>query len=201
MATDGSGRKRPRRGLSGEDAQLWERVAKTAQPLKGRPGRKSAARPPGDGESKPPADAPRGKEPPQQRRRQPASEPSRAAPLATFDVKEARRLAGGRLAIDARVDLHGLTQRRAYARLKSFLASAQAQGHRHVLVITGKGLTQSRGEPEPFWESSDRGVLKRLVPQWLSEPEFRSVVVSFTTAQRKHGGEGALYVRLRRARR
>src|ERR1019366_4885255 len=91
-------------------------------------------------------------------------------------------------AIDARLDLHGLTQSEAHAALLRFLRSAGARDARLVLVITGKGRG---GEP---------GVLRRQVPQWLGLPEFRSLVLGFEDAHVTHGGEGALYVRLRRAR-
>jgi DNA-nicking Smr family endonuclease len=193
MATDRKDAKRPRR-LSDEDAELWDRVARTAKPLK----RRRAESPPLPAEGRQ-APAPEAERQPQRPRREPAPHAPRQPPLARFDPKEARQLAGGKLRIEARVDLHGLTQREAHAKLRSFLADAQAKGRRHVLVITGKGTPRSEGE-QPFWEGRDRGVLRRLVPQWLSEPELRAVVVGFTTAQVRHGGEGALYVRLRRSR-
>jgi len=101
-------------------------------------------------------------------------------------------LGAGRISVDASIDLHGMRQREAHGALKAFLARAQAQGHRHVLVITGKG-----GKRE-IDGSFERGVLNREAPRWLSEPEFRAWVVSFTPASKRHGGEGALYVRLRR---
>lgn len=112
--------------------------------------------------------------------------------MATFDRREAKELNAGRVAVEARIDLHGMRQREAYAALKAFLVRAQAEGRRHVLVITGKGSVggeTSGGEP---------GVLRRAVPFWLERPELRSVVVSFTRAGPRHGGEGALYVRLRK---
>lgn len=100
-----------------------------------------------------------------------------------------RKLAKGRLPIDGRIDLHGLTQSEAHNLLFGFLARAHERGLRHVLVITGKGA--SRG--------SD-GVLKRLVPIWLTKPEFRFLISGHEDAARDHGGEGALYIRLRRER-
>ncbi|WP_414834278.1 Smr/MutS family protein [Afifella sp. YEN Y35] len=80
-----------------------------------------------------------------------------------------------------------MTQQRAHDRLLAFLGGAQARGHVLVLVITGKG--RSEGE----------GVLKTMVPRWLAEPAFRELVVAYEHASRHHGGEGALYVRLRRS--
>jgi DNA-nicking Smr family endonuclease len=99
-----------------------------------------------------------------------------------------RGVARGKQAIDARLDLHGMTQAQAHTALLRFLHNAHARDARLVLVITGKGRG---GEP---------GVLRRHVPHWLSLPEFRSLVVGFEDAHIVHGGEGALYVRLRRAR-
>lgn len=98
-----------------------------------------------------------------------------------------RKLARGRLPIDARIDLHGLTQSEAHNLLFGFLARAHERGLRHVLVITGKGA--SRGS---------EGALKRAVPVWLSKPEFRFLISGHEEAARSHGGEGALYIRLRR---
>jgi DNA-nicking Smr family endonuclease len=114
--------------------------------------------------------------------------PVEAAPLGR---KAKRRLSRGTDAIDARLDLHGRTQAEAHDALLGFLHWAQARGDRVVLVITGKGRAEFDGE---------RGVLKRQVPMWLRLPEFRACVVGFESAGIGHGGEGALYVRLRRAR-
>jgi DNA-nicking Smr family endonuclease len=110
--------------------------------------------------------------------------------LVPLGRRERSRLSRGRSDIDARLDLHGMTQLRAHRALLSFLQRAHYDGLTFVLVITGKG---SVADPE-------RGVLRRQVPQWLSLPEFRSLVVGFEQAHIGHGGEGALYVRIRRAR-
>ena len=103
-----------------------------------------------------------------------------------------QRVARGKEAIDARLDLHGLTQAQAHSALLHFLREASARGARLVLIITGKG-TRAEGRGE-------RGVLRRQVPQWFGLPEFRVFVIGFEDAHVAHGGEGALYVRLRRAR-
>jgi DNA-nicking Smr family endonuclease len=103
------------------------------------------------------------------------------------------RLARGGVAIDARIDLHGMTQQAAHGRLVRYLREAQARGHRIVLVITGKG--------RPLGDNGDgevRGVLRRAVPMWLSAAEMRPFVVGFGEAAPPHGGSGALYVRIRR---
>lgn len=98
----------------------------------------------------------------------------------------------GTLAVEARIDLHGMIQTEAHAALTGFLMRARAAGHAHVLVVTGKG---GGDFADPF---SERGVLRRSVPHWLRGPELRGLVLGFEEAGRQHGGGGALYVRLRR---
>jgi len=123
--------------------------------------------------------------PPPLPQRQPAP-----PPLAPLGRRMRTRVARGREPIDARLDLHGLTRNKAHAELLHFLRQASARGARLVLVITGKGR-RSEGEGE-------RGVLRRQVPQWLGLPEFRPFVVGFEDAHITHGGEGALYIRVRK---
>jgi DNA-nicking Smr family endonuclease len=98
-----------------------------------------------------------------------------------------RKIAKGRLALEARIDLHGMIQSEAHGFLLGFLVKAHERGLRHVLVITGKGTSLG----------SD-GALKRAVPLWFALPEFRPLISSYEPAARNHGGEGALYVRLSR---
>lgn len=98
-----------------------------------------------------------------------------------------RKLERGRLALEARIDLHGLIQSEAHGILLDFLIRAHERGLRHVLVITGKGSSMG-----------SEGALKRAVPLWFSKPEFRYLISSHETAAQRHGGEGALYVRLSR---
>ncbi len=104
------------------------------------------------------------------------------------------QLRRGRREVDAVIDLHGLRQEEAHARLIAFLRRAQEAGHVLVLVITGKGAASTGGLFE------ERGVLRRVVPHWLRLPDLRSLVLGFETAAPQHGGAGALYVRLRRRR-
>jgi DNA-nicking Smr family endonuclease len=90
-----------------------------------------------------------------------------------------------------------MRHRDAHGALRRFLKSAQAKGYRHVLVITGKGA-----EPDPrrsFYEGDERGVLRQAMPHWLAAPDLAHVVISYSEAPRRLGGEGALYVRLRKA--
>ncbi|TIX75578.1 MAG: DNA mismatch repair protein MutS, partial [Mesorhizobium sp.] len=106
-----------------------------------------------------------------------------------IDEPTLEKLSKGRLPIEGRVDLHGLSQDEAYSLLFSFLHRAHAGGIRYVLVITGKGSS-----------SGGDGILRRAVPAWLSTPAFRPLVSSHDHAARNHGGSGARYVRLRRGR-
>jgi DNA-nicking Smr family endonuclease len=100
------------------------------------------------------------------------------------------KISRGITAIDARLDLHGFTQATAHRKLIAFLERAQDNDARLVLVITGKGGDSGEG----------RGVLRRMVPIWLGAPDLRQIVVGFEPAGRAHGGDGALYVRIRRNR-
>jgi DNA-nicking Smr family endonuclease len=178
-----------RRELSEEERALWTGVVRSITPL--RRSRKivqleesaksviETKRAPVPGRPRDPA--------PQ------AKSPAKTLGPVALGRRLKQRVARGIDPIDARIDLHGHTQRQAHAALFRFLQGAQADGARTVLVVTGKGA--ARGEREP---GSERGVLKRQVPMWLSLPEFRSFVVGFEGAHVGHGGEGALYVRMRR---
>jgi DNA-nicking Smr family endonuclease len=104
-----------------------------------------------------------------------------------LDRRSAERLRRGRLPIDGRLDLHGMTQAAAAERLAEFIAGAHGAGKRCVLVITGKGLAGG-------------GVLREQVPRWLNQPPNRGRVLAFDYAQAQHGGMGALYVLLKRRR-
>ncbi len=105
------------------------------------------------------------------------------------DRRTADRMKRGRLHIDARLDLHGYTEEQAYAHLLGFLHAARASGARCVLIVTGKGRRDVGGT----------GKLKLAVPKWLNETAFRPSVLSVTYAQQRDGGDGALYVLLRKS--
>ncbi len=105
-----------------------------------------------------------------------------------LDRRTAQRLKRGQLEPEARLDLHGMTQARAHGALQGFLARSQQGGLRCVLVITGKGFRMT-GQP---------GILRASVPRWLDESPNRSRLLGFSPAQPKDGGEGALYIMLRR---
>lgn len=180
---------RRRRALTDEERALWEVVARSTKPLKARqrkgradpaavkPAAPAPAPPPPKPVMPPPASAaaPRAKPPP---------------PLVALGRRERTQLSRGRKEIEARLDLHGMTQARAHRALFNFLRRASEDGLSFVLVITGKGRA---GAPD-----SERGVLRRQVPEWLAQTDFRSFVVGFEEAHIGHGGGGALYVRVRR---
>ena len=116
-----------------------------------------------------------------------------------IDRRQLRRIAVGKTDIEARIDLHGLHQAEAHARLRAFLARAAAAGLKTVLVITGKGAEVERADPLlSGMGKGQRGVLRRNVPLWLSQPELSHIVHSYGTAGTRHGGAGAFYVRLRK---
>jgi DNA-nicking Smr family endonuclease len=183
-----------KRALSEEERALWESVAKQTKPLRKRA--RTTKPPVASPDSKMPAAAkavaPPKPSPAARIARAPKPNPVPAAPpLAPLGRRERSQLSRGRKDIDARLDLHGMTQTRAHHALFSFLQRAHSGGLTFVLVITGKGRIGAETE---------RGVLRRQVPQWLSLPEFRPLVVGFEEAHIGHGGEGALYVRIRRSR-
>jgi DNA-nicking Smr family endonuclease len=181
---------RRKRGLSEEDRALWESVAKQVKPLRKRhrPSKPAVASTEADSKFAPkPAASPKHVAPP----RIVAPSKPEPPPLAPIGRRERSHLSRGRKEIDARLDLHGMTQTRAHRALFGFLQRAHHDGLTFVLIITGKGKIGAE---------SERGVLRRQVPQWLGLPEFRSLVVGFEEAHIGHGGEGALYVRVRRSR-
>jgi DNA-nicking Smr family endonuclease len=112
-------------------------------------------------------------------------------PLAPLERRLRQKLARGRAAPDAAIDLHGMRRQEAFAALREFLARAQIAGARLVLVVTGKGERAASAEATP-------GILRNSVPNWLRGADYRAIVLGFEEASRPHGGAGALYVRLRR---
>jgi DNA-nicking Smr family endonuclease len=196
MSLERTDKRRHRRRLSEDEHKLWSGVVRSVVPLKRKSsGPHCADTVPTPGERVP---APPGRRhaeptpvrhPPVKAAAKPVSKP--APPVVGLDRRQKQRLARGTQTIDGRIDLHGRTQSEAHAALLGFLRRAQAEGARYVLVITGKSSGPGSGE---------RGVLKRQVPMWLRLPEFRLHVLAVEDAHAAHGGEGALYVRVRRAR-
>jgi len=177
---------RRKRALTEEEHALWESVAKQIRPLrkKLRAAKAEATSTSAEAPAKPAAS-------PRPLAAAPRAPKPGPPPLAPLGRRERSQLSRGRKEIDARLDLHGMTQTRAHRALSDFLQRAHGDGLTFVLIITGKGKMGAE---------SERGVLRRQVPQWLGLPEFRSLVVGFEEAHIGHGGEGALYVRIRRAK-
>ncbi|CAH1657131.1 MULTISPECIES: Smr/MutS family protein [unclassified Chelatococcus] len=211
-------RRRRGRTLDKEEITLWHHVVKSVKPL---PGRAIPAIPPDEA----PADAgdqsgaeskdivkatqqladklgakSGGKKTTAKTAPQKPAAPKVPAPkippLAPLERRQRLALRRGTEAIEAVLDLHGMRQMEAHAALIGFVRRAQREQKRVVVVVTGKG----GGEVGDDLMFGERGVLRRLVPQWLASPELRSVVLGYGEAGRHHGGTGALYVRLRRSR-
>jgi DNA-nicking Smr family endonuclease len=179
-----------KRSLTEDEHTLWETVTRSVAPLKRR-----TVRPPAPGNAVPAAAAGAPERPSRgaAKAAAPAAPPVKTAPpLAPLGRRLKQRLGRGSEPVDARIDLHGMTQADAHVALTRFLMRAQRDGARVVLVITGKGV---RGGGDPHVE---RGVLKRQVPLWLEGAELRALVIGFESASIGHGGAGALYVRVRR---
>jgi DNA-nicking Smr family endonuclease len=169
--------------LDVEDLRLWAVISSTVRPLRPSPPALTAAAP--SSARTPPKRLARAK--PAAPPHRPAVEAQGPAPPADVDANLRRRLARGRESLAARVDLHGLTQDAARTVLTGFVRRAVDDDWRAVLVITGKGV-------------SGDGVLRRRVPEWLAEAPIREHVAGVSEAHRRHGGEGALYVALKRKR-
>lgn len=201
-----SGR-RGRKDLSTEDRQIWSKVAATLTPLKTtRP-----LEPDPDLEHElslaeemaragiAMTHAGQDAGTPETAIRSPA-QPKGPPPLAPLERRVRQKLVRGIRSFDARIDLHGMTQHEAHDQLRGFLHVAYQRGHVIVLVITGKGGRSGRdsgsGRGAPYMD--ERGILRRVVPQWLAMADLRHIVLGFEEAHLTHGGSGALYVRLRK---
>jgi DNA-nicking Smr family endonuclease len=203
----GRSRKRRERVASRAERDLWQQVMRDATPM--RSSRRAPVDVP-DASSDTTPDRPAGTatDPAQPRAgKKPAKAPPRPQPtppiqpkkapdpgvtpgrLHNVDRRTADRLKRGRLEIDARIDLHGMTRAAAQDALTNFVVAAADRGQRCVLVITGKGTF-----------SGGPGVLKQEVPKWLNMSPLRERIVAVNEAQPRHGGGGALYVLLKRRR-
>ena len=168
--------RRDGRRLRDDERELWEVVSKGYKPLRKRTVAQAAP-------DQPVVEKPRKKAVTTAVASPPAPARKAPPPLSGLGRREKAKVARGKVEIDARLDLHGHTQAEAHRELSAVLHTSAARDKRMVLVITGKS-----------------GVLRQQVPQWLSLPEFRAFVIGFETAHVGHGGEGALYVRVRRAK-
>jgi DNA-nicking Smr family endonuclease len=179
-----------------KDRELWDAVRAGVTPLRGNPSVPPVPSRPGETASPPASPLP----PPRQ------STPARleALPGNSLDRRTRQRLLRGRAEIEDRLDLHGDSIEIAYMRLRGFLNASRARGLRLVLVITGKGsgdYARHTLHGATHWDAPEReGRLRRLLPQWLAEPELSAMVVAFQPAHPRHGGGGAWYVRMRRKR-
>jgi DNA-nicking Smr family endonuclease len=180
-----------RRGLTAEELKLWAHVTGSVSPLKGRKRPHPAPEPP-------PAPEPAAPPPAAAAPATPRKPPQPAIkPLVPLERRLRQRVSRGRQPVDGVLDLHGMRQAEAHRALLSFISAAHRRGDGVVLVVTGKG---NAGADEAPLHGEARGVLRRLVPHWLAEPSLRHCVIGFEEAGRGHGGGGALYVRIRRAR-
>lgn len=188
------------RHLSQGEEELWRRVIAQVEPLKNRaapaapPDAKPLARDQTalghsayvDIDPLPPADS----------REKLGSKVYQRPAKSALDRRTALRLQRGQLAIEGRLDLHGMTQKQAYPALLRFITASRSFDRRLVLVVTGKGWNPEADRPEEAI-----GILRRSVPRWLDSPPFTEHVAAVRDAHQKHGGSGALYVMLRRSRR
>lgn len=206
-------RRRPPRKLSEEDHELWSRVTRAAKPLHPvrKPAKPAAKSSVGALKSSAAPVAPT--MPPEIHRPSPrraASQTSfHSAPDAVsslgpgapgLDKRTAERLRKGRTAPQARIDLHGMTADRAHGALIHFIENASRSGLRCVLVITGKGAPAYRDHDDAGFMQGGRGVLRRHAPRWLRMPPLAGLIVDVYQAHPRHGGDGALYVYLKRKR-
>jgi DNA-nicking Smr family endonuclease len=183
-----------KRRATPDELELWRHVAQSVRPIKSKrrsPHNEEAAGTPAPKAAKVKA-KPAPAAPPAQQ--QPPPAPQKPHELIHglshgVDRRQAERFRKGKLAIEGKIDLHGRTQQDAHDDLLAFLRRAHAAGKRNVLVVTGKGMTTSK-----------TGILRQAVPRWLNEPAFRALVLAFDYAEPQHGGEGALYVLIKRVR-
>ena len=177
-----------RKRLTSEDMDLWRQVTEQTERLAS-----TAVLPPRDEVTErrvKPRVLPKTVEP------APKPKPKVAPTGLNMDRKAFGRMKRGKLAPEARIDLHGMTLDRAHPALTQFILSSHGSGKRLVLVITGKGKGVDDRGPLPV----PKGVLKRQVPHWLSIPPLAQAVLQVSSAHISHGGDGALYVYLRRTR-
>ncbi|QYK41944.1 MAG: Smr/MutS family protein [Paracoccaceae bacterium] len=192
-----------RRTLRPDEHEVWQAVARTARPLKSRdlPTEMAPALPTPPSPSSPERPAPLpafnlGERAAGSRGHDilpSLSERLAVAPL-RMDAKAYARMTRGRIAPEARIDLHGMTLAEAHPELIRFVLNAHAEGLRLVLVITGKGKPGADDGPIP----RRPGVLRHQVPQWLRLPPLGPAVQQVAEAHLRHGGSGAYYVYLRR---
>lgn len=170
------------RALRNDERELWRETMRGVKPLhRTKPPAAKPAPPPVEAKSRSKTKPPRAAAAPIEPA--PAKKPAAGKAVATLDRRSAQKLKRGKLPIEARLDLHGMTQAEAHTALTRFLVRAQKDGVRAVLVITGKS-----------------GVLHSAVPRWLDDEVHRGRIHAASRAHAQHGGDGALYLLLRRPR-
>lgn len=132
----------------------------------------------------------------------PIAAPPGKFPGTDLDRRTEERLVSGRMPLDGRIDLHGMTQEQAQRALTFFIAESLERGRRTLLVITGKGRggALATETPPEDWIAPRPGVLRQNMPRWLEAPDIRPHILKIVPAQPRHGGSGAYYIYLRRAR-
>lgn len=184
-----------KRDIRDEERALWDEVTRDVRRLRAQKAAKAAADKKRHKEATPALPSPVAAV------RMPVKPAARTPSGFGIDGSTATKLKRGKIEPDAKLDLHGMTQAQAHDRLASFLRRAFEHELRCVLVVTGKGAPAAR-EPAGFalHERSKAGVLRTMVPRWLEEAGLRPLIVGVQAAHQRHGGEGALYVYLRRQR-
>jgi len=183
-----------KRRVTPDELELWRHVAQTVRPIKSKRHSPHKEEAPSAPSAKTPKAKPGKAAPPAPPAKPEPPVPPKPHELTHglshgIDRRQAERFRKGKLAIEGKIDLHGRTQQDAHDDLLAFLRRAHAAGKRNVLVVTGKGMTTSK-----------TGILRQAVPRWLNEPAFRALVLAFDYAEPQHGGEGALYVLIKRVR-
>jgi DNA-nicking Smr family endonuclease len=198
------------RRLAPEDLYLWRLVTQSVTRLKEEVSIQPpppVVAPPDPPPDPPPAGAkakskkgriPAAPPPPSPRK----PEPKALVPgkVSDMDRSTADKLRRGRLEIEGRLDLHGMSAAQAQAAVERFIAASHHLGRRCVLIITGKGMRSRAAAPWLRAEEGEDGVLRSGLPRWLNEPALRPLVLAVTPAQPQHGGQGAVYVMLKRFR-
>lgn len=184
--------------LSNEDRLLWDRVARSAKPLRNRS--QTFTLPQFD--TKSPNTVQKPTVPLDLANLNfgataaPTPQPLRKTDPLRMDKKTHTRMMRGQLRPEARIDLHGMTQAQAHPALARFIHDAYDRHLRLVLVITGKGQLSDPGGYD--LAAPPRGVLRQNVPQWLRHPSLSHMILDIREAHSRHGGHGALYVYLRK---
>jgi DNA-nicking Smr family endonuclease len=204
----------PDEGDDGE--RLWKKIAEGVKPLKETKHKRHA--PPAPAEGEPARAAPRSRAQAEGAASGPAPRltfksaaikegppPLVPGQLAGLDRRSGEKLRKGQMPVEAKLDLHGMTQEGAHASVARFIEAQHAAGARCVLIVTGKGGKsadpfQPKAVPGRFTFSAGRGILKEALPRWLNEPRLRSHIIAVQPASRAHGGDGAVYVLLKRKR-